>query len=85
VIRTVRWEPSALKELRSLPGDVARRIGRGVDRYARTGQGDVRKLEGDAGLYRLRIGDYRVIFEFEAGHLVIVVLRLGNRRDIYRN
>jgi mRNA-degrading endonuclease RelE of RelBE toxin-antitoxin system len=65
--------------------DIARRIGRGVDRCARTGQGDVRKLESVSGLYRLRVGDYRVIFEFEDGQLVIVVLRLGNRRDVYRD
>ena len=85
MIRRVRWEAFALRQLRSLPADIARSIGRGVDRYARTGQGDVRKLEGASGLYRLRVGDYRVIFEFEDGQFVIVVLRLGNRRDVYRD
>ena len=85
MIRTVRWEQSALKALRSLPAEVARRIGRAVDRYTQTGQGDVRKLQGADGLYRLRVGDHRVIFEFEDGQFVIVILRLGNRRDVYRD
>lgn len=84
MIRTVRWDPPALRELRALPVQVARRIGRTVDRYAETGHGDVRKLEGAQGLYRLRVGDFRVIFEFETNQLVIVVLHVRNRRDAYR-
>jgi mRNA interferase RelE/StbE len=84
VIRRVRWQPSALRDLRALPIQVARRIGGSIDRYAETGAGDVRKLEGVQGLYRLRVGDYRVIFEFEDGQLVVVVLRIRNRRDVYR-
>lgn len=83
--RTVRWEQSALNELRSLPRQIARRIGRAVDRFAETGHGDVRKLEGGGGLYRLRVGDHRVIFTFEDDQLVIAVLRVRNRRDAYRD
>ena len=84
VIRKVRWQPSALRDLRALPIQLARRIGSSIDRYAETGIGDVRKLEAEQGLYRLRVGDYRVIFEFEDGQLVVVVLRVRNRRDAYR-
>jgi mRNA interferase RelE/StbE len=84
VTRKVRWEDSALTDLRSLPRATARRIGRSVDRYAATGHGDVRKLQGSEGLFRLRVGDYRVIFEFEDGQLVVVILHVLNRRDAYR-
>jgi mRNA-degrading endonuclease RelE of RelBE toxin-antitoxin system len=56
--------------------------------YANTGLGDVRKLAGRSGEYRLRVGDWRVIFSFGVdpmtGAPAIFVLEIGNRRDVYR-
>jgi mRNA interferase RelE/StbE len=44
-----------------------------------------KKLSGDKGeLWRYRIGDYRAICKFEGERLVIVVLEVGHRREIYR-
>ena len=44
-----------------------------------------KKLSGDkGGLWRYRIGDYRAICKFEEERLVIVVLEVGHRREIYR-
>ncbi|MEV7782611.1 type II toxin-antitoxin system RelE/ParE family toxin [Kitasatospora sp. NPDC088351] len=45
---------------------------------------DVKKLSGHDGLYRLRAGDYRVIYEIDGEVLVILVVHVGNRRDVYR-
>ena len=43
----------------------------------------VRKLEGfDA--YRVRVGDYRIIYKVDGGRLVVLVLDVGHRKDIYR-
>jgi len=42
------------------------------------------KLAGQGGLYRLRVGDWRVIFTYEDGDLVVLALRVLNRRDAYR-
>ncbi len=42
------------------------------------------KLEGDENLWRIRIGDYRVIYEIHDDRLVVVVLRVANRKDAYR-
>lgn len=44
---------------------------------------DVKKMAGEADSYRLRVGDYRVVFIHEAG-AVAVVTRIGHRRDMYR-
>ena len=49
------------------------------------GIGDIRKLEGGQGLYRLRVGDFRVIFRFAEGELVVLILRVRNRREAYRD
>lgn len=42
------------------------------------------KLESEADLYRVRVGRYRVIFTIEDARLVILVLKIGHRREIYR-
>jgi len=44
----------------------------------------VKKLQGGMGEYRLRVGSYRVIYDINDGELIILVLHLGHRREIYR-
>jgi mRNA interferase RelE/StbE len=44
-----------------------------------------KKLQGEVDLYRIRVSDYRVIYKVEAQRLVVVVVNVGNRRDIYRS
>jgi mRNA interferase RelE/StbE len=43
----------------------------------------VRKLTGFANRWRIRVGDYRIIYEIHDGQLLIIVLEAGHRRDIY--
>ncbi|MFF5003200.1 type II toxin-antitoxin system RelE/ParE family toxin [Streptomyces phaeochromogenes] len=45
---------------------------------------DVKKLAGQEGLYRLRVGDFRVAYQIDNGRLIILVVKVGNRRDVYR-
>ncbi len=44
-----------------------------------------KKLQGEVDLYRIRVGDYRVIYKVEAERLVVLVVNIGNRRDVYRS
>lgn len=46
---------------------------------------DVKKLTGPSGLYRLRVGNYRVAYQINDGELVILVVKVGDRRDVCRN
>ncbi|MFG2781788.1 type II toxin-antitoxin system RelE/ParE family toxin [Streptomyces prunicolor] len=46
---------------------------------------DVKKLSGHDGLYRLRVGDFRVAYRIDDGQLIILVVKVGNRRDVYRS
>ena len=46
--------------------------------------GNVVKMKGFDTLYRLRVGDYRVIFEIHDDQVLILVINIGHRRDIYR-
>jgi len=47
-------------------------------------EGDVKKLKGMNEVYRLRVGDFRVIFEKNDNKLIIVVIDIGNRGQIYK-
>ena len=43
-----------------------------------------RKLKGEEHAYRIRVGDYRIIYDVLQEVLVILVLRVGHRKDVYR-
>lgn len=44
-----------------------------------------RAMQGEArGTYRVRAGDYRVVYRVDDGRLVVLVIRVGNRREVYR-
>lgn len=45
---------------------------------------NIKKLIGIDNLYRLRVGDYRVIYQIKNKELIILVLKIGHRKDIYR-
>lgn len=42
------------------------------------------KLIGDAELWRIRVGDYRIIYEIQDRQLLVLVVRIGHRRDVYK-
>ena len=75
---------SVQKELDLLPDDVARRIlARLAGLTTNPRPADVKKLKGrDA--WRIRVGDYRVIYEIHDRALQIIVITVGHRREIYR-
>ena len=45
---------------------------------------DVKKLSGTESLYRIRVGDYRIIYEIQDRVLVVLVVKIGRRGDVYR-
>ena len=74
------------KALRKMPRNISKLIRNKLDRiaaapYAR--HNNVTRLQNRPG-YRLRVGDWRVLYEIQDDRLVILVLRVGSRGDIYR-
>ena len=61
-MKTIILTLSAAKDLDALPPDAREQVESGLHRYAMTGQGDVKRLQGREG-FRLRIGSFRVIFD----------------------
>lgn len=82
----VLFTKSADRTLRKLPRNTAQRIRRSLDDLATNPYAehlDVTKLQNRPG-YRLRVGDWRVIYEIENDELIILVLRIGSRGEVYR-
>jgi mRNA interferase RelE/StbE len=77
----IEFLPVALDQLRALPKDARRLIGGKIDRLQDGLSADVKKLKGFKNKYRLRAGNYRVLFELEGG--TVVVYDVGDRKNIY--
>jgi mRNA interferase RelE/StbE len=76
------FSEEAREELRALPREQRRRIGQRLDALQTDLQGDVKKLVGQEGKYRLRVGTYRVLFTLEKE--LIFVHGVKDRKDAYR-
>lgn len=82
-MKEVEWTETALDHMMALDKGIVRRIRQAVERFADTGAGNVKRLQGiDPPEYRLRVGDYRVRFHLDGE--TIRVLRVRNRREAYR-
>lgn len=73
----------ALGQLRALPKEARRRIGFRIDALQADLSGDVKKLAGQAVGYRLRVGEYRVLFALEKD--LIMEHQVKDRKDAYRD
>ncbi|MCY3839237.1 MAG: type II toxin-antitoxin system RelE/ParE family toxin [Gammaproteobacteria bacterium] len=82
---SLRIKASAAKELERVPQSHRLRIVAAIDRLANYPlAGSV--LKGDLrGLRRLRVADYRILYEVRNNDLVVLVVRIAHRRDAYRH
>jgi mRNA interferase RelE/StbE len=78
----LRFKPRSVKDLKKLPAELRRRIIEKVEEMTEDSAGDVKQLTNSTPEYRLRVGDYRVLFEIEGN--TIVVYRVRHRREAYR-
>lgn len=81
----IRFVDSAAKEFRSLPVDMKNRIQTAVDGLVRSPRPTgVKKLRGSQGLYRIRVGEYRVVYEIDDKARLLRVTRVRHRKEAYR-
>ncbi|MFJ8745661.1 type II toxin-antitoxin system RelE/ParE family toxin [Embleya sp. NPDC127516] len=83
-----RFTTAAQRQLRAIDRPAAMRIlaaltALGDDPYRE--DADIKKLTGPSGLYRLRVGNYRIAYEVRDGELVVLAVKVGDRRAVYRN
>lgn len=82
---SVTYEQEALADLEKLPKDVCQRIINKIDWLAQNfEQITPQPLSNNlSGFFKLRVGDYRVVYEFNRTEKGIVIDRIGHRREIY--
>ena len=82
----VRYDPRAAKELHKLDRAVARPIAVAVAALsAEPRPAGVRRLTGSTDLWRLRVGDYRVVYTIRDSELIVLVVRVAHRGKVYRD
>ncbi|MEW5990822.1 MAG: type II toxin-antitoxin system RelE/ParE family toxin [Chloroflexota bacterium] len=83
----IDFAPAARRQLAKLTPDVQRRIALAVDRLEVDPRpaGVIRLTDGArVPMWRIRIGDYRVIYEIHDDRLLVLVIRIGDRANVYR-
>jgi len=81
----IEWKGSALRELKRLDRQVVSRVVAAVEALAADPRPiGVRKLQGAEHTYRIRVGDYRVVYEIVESRLVVCIVRVRHRSDAYR-
>ena len=80
----IEFRPAALRELRKIDRSMQSRMQGAIALLAQDPRPPAsRPLQGREG-YRLRVGDYRIIYTIDNGNLLIVVVTIGHRRDVYQ-
>ena len=82
MMRSFLWEPAARADLRKLDRETAMRILLTLTRYGNTGEGDVKMLTDRDGLYRLRVGKWRLFFDLDSPNTVRIH-GIDNRGQTY--
>ena len=84
---TIRIDPDALSDIESLPKKVQRQVHQKILRLKKDPRPtSASPLHGEdhKGFWKLRSGDYRVIYKIQDKTLVVIVVKVGDRKDIYK-
>ncbi len=78
-------KPSAQKSLIHLPPTIQTRLLDAIQALSDNPRpSGVKKLQSKQDLYRIRVGDYRIVYAIEDNRLLILVATIGHRKDVYR-
>lgn len=86
--RTYRIEftPAADRDFRGLPQDIQRRLRPKIDALAKNPRPHgAETLAGEKDLHRIRVGDYRIVYQIRDDVLLVVLVRIRHRREVYRS
>jgi mRNA interferase RelE/StbE len=81
----VELTPAAARQFRKLSPEVRRRLKVKIDALAvEPRPAGVEKLAGEDGFYRVRAGDYRIVYSVDDGVLLVLLVTIGHRADVYK-
>ena len=85
MVYSIAFAAAAKRQFDKLPRPAQRQLGEVMAQLTENPRPPgVVKLAGEDGLYRVRGGDYRAIYRIEDDRLLLLVIKVGHRRDIYR-
>ncbi|MCD4848635.1 MAG: type II toxin-antitoxin system RelE/ParE family toxin [Candidatus Aegiribacteria sp.] len=83
---SIEFRPAALKNLKRFPKRDLVRIRKRIEELGNSlPDPKTTKMRGKNSFHRIRSGDYRIIYEIHSARLVILIVKVGHRRDVYRN
>lgn len=85
LVYTIEIQTKAKRQLQTFDKQTQERLSKAVDQLAKNPRPDnCKALRGFHGIFRIRIGDYRVVYEIKDSELIILVVEIGHRREVYR-
>ncbi|MCS6267204.1 MAG: type II toxin-antitoxin system RelE/ParE family toxin [Vampirovibrio sp.] len=82
---TINITEKAIEQLKKLPKVIQPKLAKKIDELATNPfPASAKKLKGFHALYRIRFSEYRIVYEVLETEVVITILTLGNRKDIYK-
>lgn len=76
----IRYSKAAVKVINSMDRTVKQRIRTAIEKLP---EGDIKALKGSKGSYRLRVGDWRILFSYPA-HDILLIEKIGPRGKVYK-
>ena len=81
----IELKRSAAKTLKKIPKADRKRIANKIDSLAENPPNpETTKMKGNNPFHKVRIGDYRIVYEIQEDVLLILIVKIGHRKDIYR-
>lgn len=81
----IEFTASATREFKALDRQIRRRVADKINALIENPfPSGVKKLQGEVEHFRIRVGDYRVIYRIDGTRVVIVIVRIGHRKEVYR-
>ena len=83
---TIEFLKTAYEELSSLPKEAQRQIVKRVEALKNDPRpAGAKQLQGGEKLLRIRVGDYRIVYMVEGKQLIVLIVRIGHRKEVYEN
>jgi mRNA interferase RelE/StbE len=81
----IEFSPAADRQFRKLPQEIQLRLKPRLDGLMNNPfPRGIKKLSGEENLYRLQMGDYRIIYQVQQKVLLVLVVKFGHRKEVYR-
>ena len=85
MLYSIQFTPRAQRDFSTLDRAIQQRLRRHIDRLAENPfPVGATKLRAEEPFYRIRVSDYRVIYQVEANELLVIVVKIGHRKEVYR-